>query len=135
MMKKLDQLSENASALGGAGLDLARAEARALTGELKLSGRALARVLLLVGACLCVLFWAIAVLVFVGIEVAALWLPRWGAGLSVFAAMLLIVGVLALIAKHRWGRIDTPAATLRRRLDDYLDWWERRIVRRGSDGR
>ena len=130
MIRKLEELTGNASSLGQAGLDLARAEATALAGELKLSGKAFVRILLLFAGCLFLLFWAIAVLVVVGIEVGALWLPRWGAALVVLGVLLLAVFVVGWLAWRRLNSLEMPAATVRRRLQDHLDWWQRRIVDR-----
>ena len=132
MKRRLEELSANASALGQAGLELAKAEAKALSGELKLSSRTFLRIVLLFAGCLFALFWALAVLIFVGIEVGALWMPRWGSALVVLGLLLLLALVIGSIAWRRLRRLDSPAKTVRRRLADYLDWWHRRIV--GRDG-
>ena len=130
MSRNLGKLSENAQELGQAALELARAEAAAFSGELRISSRAFLRILLLFAVCLFILFWALAVLVFVGVEVGALWLPRWAAGLAVLG--LLMVAVLAVggLAWYRLRRLETPMTMARRRFDDHLEWWQRRIVRR-----
>jgi hypothetical protein len=131
MRRRLDELSENATALGQAGINLARAEVTALSGELRLSGRKLLRIVLLVAAGLFILFWAVAVLVFVGIEVGTLWIPRWGSALVVLAILLLLTGLVAAGVRRRLRHLETPAATFRRRLEDHLEWW-RRVVDRDS---
>ena len=130
MRRRLDELSENATALGHAGLDLAKAEVSALSGELKLSGRTFLRVLLLFAGCLFVLFWAVAVLVFVGIEVGALWLPRWGSALVVLGLLLLLTALVGVVAWRGLRHLETPIMTIRRRLEDHLEWWQRRVVGR-----
>lgn len=130
MRNTLDRVSEDVSLLGAAALDLAKAEAAALSGELKLSGHALTRILLLVAVSLFGLFWAIAVLVFVAVEVGALWLPRWAAGLVVLALLLLVIGCIGLVVRKRWSSLESPAETVRRRLDDHRDWWRRKITER-----
>ena len=130
-MRRLEELAENASSLGQAGLDLARAEAAALSGELKLSSKAFLRIVLLIIGCLFGLFWAVAVLVFVGIEVGALWLPRWASALVVLGLLVLLVLMVGLVAWRRLRRLETPMVTARRRLADHMDWWQKRIVGRG----
>lgn len=130
MRRRLDELSENATALGQAGLELARAEAAALSGELKISGKALFKIVLLFVSCLFFLFWAVAVLVFAGIEVGAIWLPRWGSALAVFGILLLIVLIVGAVAWRRLSRLETPIVTARRRLADHLGWWRERVLSR-----
>jgi hypothetical protein len=130
MRRRLEELSENATALGQAGLELARAEAAALSGELKISGRALLKIVLLFVSCLFFFFWAVAVLVYVGIEVGAIWLPRWGSGLAVFGTLLLIVLIIGAVARQRLSRLETPIVTARRRLADHLGWWRERVLGR-----
>ena len=130
MKRRLDELSENASALGQAGLDLAKAEASALSRELKLSSRTFLRLLLLFASCLAILFWALAVLIFVGIEVGALWMPRWGSALVILGVLLLAAVVVGVISWRRLRRLETPMMTARRRLEDHLEWWHRRVVGR-----
>jgi membrane protein implicated in regulation of membrane protease activity len=133
MRRKIDKVSENIEVLGSAGLDLAKAELFALSEEFRLTGKGLLRVALLVAICLFTLFWAIALLVFLGVEVGALWLPRWMAALIVLGLLLLVVAALVLVARKRWRRLESPGQTVRRRLDEHRDWWRRRIVE--QDGR
>lgn len=128
MRRKIDKVSDDIAVLGAAGLDLARAEMAALSEELRLTGRELLRVVVVVAICFCLLFWAIAVLVFTGVEVAALWLPQWLAALLVFGLLLLVAGILGLVARKRWRSLESPGRTVRRRLDEHREWWRRRIV-------
>lgn len=114
--------------LGQAGLELARAEYGAVSSELKGSGRALGRVLLFFAVALFVLFWAIGAFAYLLVEVAALWLPRWGAAASVLGLFLFACLLLALLARARLRKIDTPVRTLQRRVGEHREWWEQRVA-------
>ncbi|MDH3254970.1 MAG: phage holin family protein [Acidobacteriota bacterium] len=130
MKNRLGELSENASALGEAGLGLMKAEAAALSQELRLSGKALFRIGVLAAISLFVLFWALAALVYAGIEIGTIWLPRWASALTASAILLLIVVLVTGVVWIRVRRLETPVATLRRHMDDHRDWWRRRIAGR-----
>ncbi len=123
--------SDLLAALGQAGLDLARAEYDAASSEIRGSGRALAKALLLLLIALFALFWAIGAGALVVVEVGSLWLPRWAAGLVVLALFLLAGLIFAVVARRRLGRIEPPAETVRRRLNEHRDWWDRRIAASG----
>lgn len=128
MRRKIDKVSDDIAVLGAAGLDLARAEVAALSRDLRLTGKELLRVAVVAAICLCLLFWAVAVLVFAGVEVAALWMPRWLAALAVFGLLLLVVAILGLVARKWWASLESPGRTVRRRLDEHREWWRRKIV-------
>lgn len=113
-------------ALGQAALGLLRAEATALRLELEGTARGLVRVLLLFVAALFGLFWALGALIFALVEIGALWLPRWGAALILVAVLAVCALALALVARSRLRRLDTPAETMRRRSEELQGWWERR---------
>ena len=121
-------------ALGQAAVDLLRAEGEALGSELKGSGRQLLGALLLLVGALFVAFWALGTLVYAAVEAGALWLPRWLAALAVLAVLVLVAAVLLVVARRRLRRLETPAATVRRRADEYRDWWESRIAPPGPTG-
>ena len=130
MKNRLGELSENASALGEAGIGLVKAEAAALSQELKLSGKALFRMGVLLALSLFMLFWALAALLYAGIEIGTIWLPRWASAFTASAILLLFVVIVAAVVRIRVRRLETPLATVRRRLDDHRDWWRRRIATR-----
>ncbi len=129
MKRLLTERVDRFGALGQAAVDLVRAEAEALRGELGGNARRLAVTLLFFVAALFVAFWALAALVFALIEVGAQWLPRWAAALAVVAALALVAAILVLVGRWRLSRLESPAATVRRRAEDYREWWEHRLGR------
>lgn len=133
--------SEVLTPLGEAGWQLARAEYRALSSEVRNAGRKLLAALLLLMAALFALFWAIGALALVVFEAASLWLPRWGSSLVVLGLFLLTGAVVALVARRKLRSIEPPAETVKRRMSEHREWWERRIASprrrsqvRNSDG-
>ncbi len=113
--------------VGEAFLGLLRAEAEALLRDFGESGRALARVTLLAALAGAVVFWSLGLAIQLGVEVAALWLPRWGAVAVVLGVFLLLAGGLAALAVARLRRIEKPSETVRRRLEENRSWWRERI--------
>jgi hypothetical protein len=113
--------------VGEAFLALLRAEVEALLRDFGRSGRALARVVLLAALAGAVAFWSLGLAIQLGVEVAALWLPRWGAVAVVLGVFLLAAGILVRVALSRLRAIEKPGDTVRRRLDDHRSWWSRRI--------
>lgn len=114
--------------LGSAFLELLRAELAALGQDMGRSGRTLLRAVLLLLVALFVLFWGLGMVAFVGVEVLALWLPRWGAALTVLGSLLLVALALAAVGWWRLRRLELPAATVRRRLEDHREWWQRTVA-------
>lgn len=115
-------------ALGQSLADLARAELAALQAELARNGRTLALALALFGAAAAAGFWLIALLLYTAIQVLALWLPMWGASLTVTGICALAVAVLALLGWVKLRRLESPAATIGRRWQDHREWWDRRLL-------
>jgi Putative Actinobacterial Holin-X, holin superfamily III len=113
--------------VGEAFLGLLRAEAEALLRDFGASGRALARVALLAALAGGVVFWSLGLAIQLGVEVAALWLPRWGAVAVVLGVFLVLAGGLAALAVARLRRIEKPSDTVRRRLEENRRWWRERI--------
>ncbi len=111
-------------ALGGAFSELARAELAALGDDFSRSGRRLGGALLLLAAALFGLFWAIGLAIYLAVEVATRWLPRWGAVGAVLAVALLVVVLLAAIGWRRLRRLESPAELLERRWTSHRDWWQ-----------
>ena len=113
-------------------VDVVRAEIAQLNKDLKTSGRHLTVAIGLLAAACGLAMMVVAVLVFAAIAALALVLPVWGAALVVAGAIALAAGVLVLIAMRRFRAVENPAATVRRRVEDHLAWWQNRLV---SDGR
>jgi hypothetical protein len=122
-------------ALGQALLDVLRAEAAALAADLRRSGHYLWIGLALLGAAAGVLFWTFGLLLFTLVAVAAIWLPLWGAALVVLGVFVLAAGVLAALGVSRLRRIENPAADVKRRVADHVDWWRQRLLgQAGGEG-
>jgi len=113
--------------VGEAFLALVRAELATLGDDLRASGRGLVRALLLGAIAAALLFWSVTLLVDLLVEVAALVLPRWSAMLVVLALLGAAAWALAAAARRRFRGIETPAETLRRRLEESRSWWRSRI--------
>jgi len=114
--------------IGESFLALARAELAALAADLGKSGSALARTLVLVGIAFGVGFWTLGLLLYFAVELLALVLPRWGAVGIVLALFVAVTLLLILSARSRFAAIESPAATLQRRLDENRRWWRERVV-------
>lgn len=131
MSRRRPRWTDYLAPVGEAGLSLFRAEYDVVTAEIKGSSRTLVRALLLLAIALFVLFWAIGAFAYVLVEIGALYLPRWGAALSVLGLFLVVAVSVALVARRRFRQIDSPAATVRRRIEDHRNWWEHRITALG----
>jgi len=115
-------------ALGEALLAVLRAELAALEADLRRSGHYLWVGVALLGAAAGVLFWTFGLLVFTLVAVVAIWLPLWGAALAVLAIFAAAAGLLAGLGISRLRRIENPAADVKRRVADHLDWWQHRLL-------
>jgi len=120
--------SRRVRAVGDAFLGVARAEIAELVGDLSRSGRALVRALTLLAAAAGIAFWTVGLALYFAIELLALVLPRWGAVGAVLALFVLISLVLGVAARRRLAAIETPAATIERRLADSQRWWRERVA-------
>ncbi len=78
---------------------------------------------------------AIGAMGLLAIEVLALWLPRWSAALIVLVVLLLAVWILWLLAQRKLRQVERPAATVRRRVSDHVDWWHERVLEDASEPR
>ncbi len=115
--------SSSLQALGGAFSELVRAELAAFGDDLTRSGRRLGGALLLLVAALFVLFWAVGLTVYLAVEVAHQWLPRWAAAAVVLGVVTLLMALLAAIGWYRLKRLEGPSAMARRRWSSHRDWW------------
>ena len=118
--------------VGQALLELLGAEISALSEEFELSGRRLLGAVILLSLALFALFWGVGALSLTVFELLALRYARWQASLFVLGGLLTVAAVLAAIGWWRLRTIEAPAATVRRRLDDHLSWWQGRIL--AADG-
>jgi len=113
--------------LGSAYFAVVRAEISAALADLAESGRSLLRAALLFTITLALGFWTVGLLVYLLIEMLALWLPRWGAVGIVFAVFVLGTVLFAMASVARARRIEAPTAMLDRRLRDHTAWWQSRL--------
>jgi hypothetical protein len=133
-MSGMAQWKARVREIGESFLALVRAELAALAADLGQSGRALARALVLVGIAFGVGFWTLGLLLYFAIELLALVLPRWGAVGIVLALFVAVTLILILTARSRFAAIESPAATLERRLDENRRWWRERVAADEEEG-
>lgn len=115
--------SRSLQALGGAFSELVGAELSALGDDLSRGGRRLGGALLLLASALFVLFWSVGLAIYLAVEVAGRWLPRWGAVAVVLGVALLLIALLAAIGRWRLKRLEGPSVMVRRRWTSHRDWW------------
>ncbi len=114
--------------VGEAFVGVWKSELAALAEDLGRSGRALVRALALLGVAAGVGFWTLGLMLYFAIELLALVLPRWGAVGVVLGALVLTLLVLALLVRGRLRAVESPAETVRRRVDDHRRWWRDRVA-------
>ena len=114
--------------LGESLLGVAEAEATALKGDLRASGRQLLLVGVFAGAAAFLCFWVVGAAGFVLFQVLTIWLPRWGAAAIVLVMFLLLAGILALLARQKLRAIELPVDTVRRHYDDHRAWWQNQVL-------
>jgi Putative Actinobacterial Holin-X, holin superfamily III len=115
--------------LGDGLLAVLRAELATLQQDLARSGRHLGVALGLLGGALVILFWWVALLIALLVAVLALWLQLWAAILAVLLLFTAGAAVLAWLGWRRWRRVENPVETVRRHVDDHLDWWQNGLLR------
>ncbi len=115
--------------LGESLIEVLRAEVATLQDDLNRSGRNLGQALAFLGAALVLLFWIVGLLVFAAIAVLHIWLQLWAAALIVLALFLLVTGILCWIGMRHMKQVENPMQTVRRRVDDHLDWWQHHLLR------
>jgi len=119
--------------LGDSLLELLRAEVRALTDDLKATGKRLAGAVALFLVAGFFAFWSCGLIAYLAIELLASVLSRAGAVAVVLGAFLLISALSALWAMLKMRRLEGPADTVRRRLDDSRGWWQQRVLELDAD--
>ena len=119
--------------LGEALLEVLRAELAALQGDLQRSARHLGTGSLLLAGAAVLAFWSVGLVLFVLVTILAVWLPIWGAALVVLGIFLAGTALLVWRARRHLREIESPVATVHRRLDDHLAWWRQSfLARRGG---
>jgi hypothetical protein len=109
-----------------------RAEIAALLEDLGSSGRRLRGAILLLALAGSLLVLLLGTLVFAAIAGLAVVMPLWGAALTVAGILTLAVAIVAAVGLSKLRSVESPARTVRRRLDDHLDWWNNRLSSRSA---
>lgn len=115
--------------LGTSLIEVFRAELDALKEELSRSGRHLAIGLALLGGAAILLFWTLGALIFALGAVLAIWLQPWAAALIVVGIFTLAAALVAWLGWKRLQRFDNPVESIRRRLEDHLEWWQHTMLK------
>lgn len=114
--------------LGEALLQVWRAELDTLQQDLQRSGRYLGVALAFLGATAVLGFWIVGLLLFALVALFHIWLPWWGASLIVLALFMLAAAILASLGVKRLKNVENPITTVRRRVDNHLDWWQHGLL-------
>lgn len=115
--------------LGTSLIEVFRAEMEALKEELARSGRHLAIGLVLLGGAFVLLFWTLGALIFALGAVLAIWLEPWAAALIVVGIFTAAAALLAWLGWRRLQRFDNPMESIRRRVEDHLEWWQHTLLK------
>ena len=114
--------------LGEALLEVWRAELDTLQQDFQRSGRYLGMALAFLGATAVLGFWIVGLLLFALVALLHIWLPWWGASLIVLVLFLLTEAILANLGVKRLKNVENPLTTVRRRVDNHLDWWQHGLL-------
>lgn len=114
--------------LGESLLEVWRAELVTLQQDFERSGRHLGMALGLLGVAVVLLFWIVGLLLFVLIALLHVWLAWWSSSLIVLLLFMISAGLLAWLGIRRLRQVENPVETVRRRVDNHLDWWEHGLL-------
>src|SRR5215203_1719463 len=114
--------------LGESLLEVWRAELDTLQDDFKRTGHHLGLALAFFGAALILGFWIAGLLLFALVALLHIWLPWWAASLIVLALFTLVAGILVRLALTRLKEVESPVETVRRRVDNHLDWWQNGLL-------
>lgn len=117
--------------LGESLIEVLRAESSALQTDLKTSGKHLGIALGLLGAAVLLLFWVLGLMIFVAVAVLSVWLELWAAALIVLGVFLVAMAALVWLGLRRLKRAENPVDTVKRHVDDHLDWWQNGLLAQG----
>lgn len=124
------KIVEALATLSGLGGSLARSAAALLEAEVEQLRFDLARnwarflrLVLLAALVFAVVFWALGALVFAAGAGLATVLPAWAAALAVAGGLLALALILLAVVRARARRLESPAATVRRRIGSHLTFW------------
>ncbi len=114
--------------LGESLVEVWRAEMATLQGDLERSGRHLGLALAFFGAAAVLGFWIVGLFLFVMVAVLHIWLEWWAAALIVLGLFVLGAGLLGWLGSRRLRQVENPMSTVRRRVDNHLDWWQHGLL-------
>jgi hypothetical protein len=115
--------------LGESLLEVLRAELSTLQEDLTRSGRHFGVALGFLGVALIILFWLLGLLITLAVAVLCIWLQVWAAVLIVFLAFTAGAGLCVWLGLKRMKQVENPVETVRRHVDDHLDWWQNNLLR------
>lgn len=115
--------------LGESLVEVLRAETTSLQEDLKRSGRHMGVALAFLGAAAMVAFWVVGLLLFFLVAFLYIWLELWAAALIVLGLFLLTLGILAWLGVSRLKRVENPVDSVKRHVDDHLDWWQNGLLK------
>lgn len=119
--------------LGGAAYDLFLVEARGYAEDLGRSARLLGKLVVAGAVVFALAFWILGLVLYLGIELLALVVPRWGAVAIVAGVFVAGAAGAAFWARGIFLQLENPADTLRRRMDEHRLWWRGRIAGLAGD--
>lgn len=138
---KTTKIVESLTVLSGLGGELAHSAAALLEAEVDQLRLDLARnwrrflgLLLLAALVFGIVFWALGALLFAAGAGLANVLPLWAAALAVAAGLLALALALLWIVRVRARRLESPMATLRRRVGSHLEFWHSLLDGTGRPG-
>jgi hypothetical protein len=128
MRRSLSGWAESGRAVGGALLEVWRAELDALRSDFARTRRELRGILIAaaLGAALC--FWTVGLGLWALVEGLATRWPRWAAVTSVFAAGVVVTLLIAWLAARKARRLEPPLETVRRRGREHVEWWQESVL-------
>jgi putative superfamily III holin-X len=114
--------------LGESLLEVLRAEVATLQDDLQRSGRHFGVALAFFGGAVVLLFWMIGLLLFTLIALLNIWLQLWAAALIVLGLFVVAIAILGWLGMRRLRQVENPMQTVRRRVDEHLDWWQHSLL-------
>ncbi|HWM94227.1 MAG TPA: phage holin family protein [Thermoanaerobaculia bacterium] len=118
--------------LGESLIEVVRAETTALQADLKTSGRHMRWALAFFGAAALLSFWVLGLLVFLLVTLIDIWLPLPAAAGIVFGVFLVAMAILAWLGSRRLKLVENPVDSVKRHMDDHLDWWQNGLLAQGK---
>ncbi len=118
--------------LGESLIEVLRAETSALQADLKTSGRHMGLALAFFGAAVLLSFWVLGLLVFLLVTLVDIWLPLPAAAGIVLLFFVLVMALLGWLGYRRIKLVENPVDSVKRHVDDHLDWWQNGLLARGK---